>query len=43
MPNLITCLSRTFIFEWLVVTCESKNGHQKDVFKRDWTVCSYSI
>jgi hypothetical protein len=29
-PNSVTYLSLTPIFEWSVVRCESKNGHQKD-------------
>ena len=29
MPNLVTCLDGTPIFEWNVVRCESKNMHQK--------------
>ena len=31
MPNSITSLNRTPIFEWYVVRCEFKNGYQKDM------------
>ena len=30
----------TPVFEWYVVRCGSKNGHQRLVFKRDWATCS---
>ena len=42
MPNLVTCLYLTSIFElycmWFGVA--SENGYQKDMFERDWTACS---
>jgi len=38
-PNLVTDLKWAPIFEWRVVRLGSKFGHQKDVFKRNWTVC----
>ena len=30
------------IFEWCVIRCEFKNGHQKGImrFERDWAECS---
>ena len=40
VPNLVTYLNRTSIFEWYVIRYGSKNGHQKDVSKREWTMCS---
>ena len=39
-PNSVTSLELTPRFEGCVVRCGSKNGHQKDLFKRDWTACS---
>ena len=33
-------LTQTSIFEWYVVRCGSKSGHQKDMFKIDRTMCS---
>ena len=30
-PNLLTYLNRTPIFEWCMVRCGCKNGHQKDM------------
>jgi hypothetical protein len=30
----------TPVCEWYMVWCGSKNGYQKDVFNRDWTVYS---
>jgi hypothetical protein len=39
MPNLVSGLNRTPIFEWYVVRCGSKNGCQRRVFKRDRTMC----
>ena len=38
-PNSVTYLKLAPIFEWRVVRCGSKYGHQKDMFKRNWTVC----
>ena len=43
MPNPVTYLNQIPIFEWCVFRCGSKNGHQKDVFQRDWTTCSISV
>ena len=40
VPNLVSYLNRIFIFEWYVVRCGSKNGHQNDVSKRHCTMCS---
>lgn len=37
--NLVTYLIRTLMFEWYVIRCGFKNGHQK----RDWTTCSKLI
>ena len=34
VPNSITYLNQTPIFEWYVVRCGTKNGYQKDVFER---------
>ena len=31
------------MFKWCVVRCGSKNGYQKDAFKRDWTMESTSV
>jgi hypothetical protein len=31
VPNSTTYLNWTLIFEWCVVRCGSKNGHQNDV------------
>ena len=31
VPNLVTYLDSTSIFEWHVVRCDSKNGHQKNM------------
>ena len=31
MPYLVTYLYRTPILEWYVISCGSKNGHQKDM------------
>ena len=30
VPNLVTCLNKTPLFEWYMVRCGSKNGYQKD-------------
>jgi hypothetical protein len=30
-PNSITYLNQTPLFEWCVIRCESKDGHQKDM------------
>ena len=30
MPISVTYLNSTPMFEWCVVSCRSKNGHQKD-------------
>ena len=43
VPNLMPLLKRTPIFEGLMVGCRCKNGHQKDVLKRDWMTCSKLI
>ena len=43
MPNSVIDLSQTPIFEWYVVRCDSKNGYQKNIFKRKWTLCSKMI
>ena len=40
VPSLITYLKQTPIFEWCVVRCGSKNGHQKGICFKDWTTCS---
>ena len=33
--------NQTPTFEWYVIyRCGSKDGYQKDMFKRDWTTCS---
>ena len=40
VPNSVTSLYWTPIFEWYVVRCASKNGYQKNMFRRDWTMCS---
>ena len=39
-PNLGTHRQQTPVFEWCMVKRGPKNGHQKDVFKRDRTMCS---
>ena len=31
VPNSVTCPTQKPIFEWYVVWCGSKNGHQKDM------------
>lgn len=36
MPNAFTYLHQTPIFGWYVVWCNSKNGYQKHMCKRDW-------
>ena len=44
MPNSVTYLNKTPIFDWCVIRCGSKNGHQKkQMFKRDWTTCSIFV
>ena len=35
LPNPVTFLIRTPIFDWLCGPCASKNGWQKDVFQGD--------
>ena len=32
MPNLVTALNWTPIFEWYVIRCGFKNGYQKDMY-----------
>ena len=32
VPNLVFDLKWTPIFEWCMVGCESKNGHQQDMY-----------
>ena len=40
MPNSVTYLNRTPIFEWNVVWCGSKNWISNiHLFGRDWIVC----
>lgn len=34
-PISITCLMHTFIFEWLMIWCGSKNGYQKICVPKD--------
>ena len=31
MPDSINCLNHTPMFEWCVIRCGSKNGHQLDM------------
>ena len=31
VPNLVTCLNHTPIFQWYVVRCGSKNRYQKGI------------
>ena len=38
VPNLVTYLIRTSIFEWYVVRCGFKNEHQKDVSQEMITI-----
>jgi hypothetical protein len=33
-------LIRRLRFEWCAFRYKCRNGHQKDVFERDWTMCS---
>ena len=41
MPKLNTTTIWTPIFEWYMVACETKNGHQIDMYlKIKWTACS---
>ena len=35
VPNLVTFLHQTPIFEWYVVTCDPKNGYQKDMCSKE--------
>ena len=37
-PNLNTLPERAPIFEWCVVRCWSKNGHQKDMCLKEITL-----
>ena len=34
VPNLVTPLNWTLVFEWYVVGCGSKNGYQKDTCQK---------
>lgn len=38
-PKSVTDLKWAPIFEWRVVRFGSKYGHQKDMFKSNWTAC----
>ena len=40
ISNSLTCLNQTPSFKRYVVRCGSKNGCQRCVFKKDWTMCS---
>ena len=35
---LVTYLNQTPLFEWCEAMCGSRNGHQKDVFKRECSI-----
>ena len=38
-PYSVAFLTKTPIFNWYVVWCGSKNGYQKHVLQKDWTMC----
>ena len=41
VPNSVTYLNRTPIFEWYVDKCGSKNGYQKNMcLQKYWLSCS---
>jgi hypothetical protein len=40
VPNMVTSFNRTPIFEEYVVRCDSKNGYQKVIMRRDCIMCS---
>ena len=42
VPSSVSDLEWTTIFEWCMVRCEYKRGHQKGMCwkKKDWTMCS---
>ena len=37
------CFKQKAIFEGVRFTCGTKNGHHKDMFKRDWATCSINV
>jgi hypothetical protein len=40
VPNSVSCHKGIHVFEWCMVGCDVKNGHQKDMFERDYITCS---
>lgn len=40
MPNLVTHLNWTLVFEWCGLGVAPKNKYKKDVFKRYWITFS---
>ena len=42
-PNPTTHLKQTPIFEWCVVTCGSKNEHQKSICLKDIGICAQNL
>ena len=44
MPNLVTYLNQTPLFEWCVVRCGSKNNHQKTIMSlKGISLCAQSL
>jgi len=43
VPNLHTYADWTPVFEWYVVKCGSRNGHQKDVCLKEIRLCVQSM
>lgn len=31
VSNLVTCVDRSYVFEWYAIRCDSKKRHQKDM------------
>jgi hypothetical protein len=42
-PYLVTFLNERPIFEWCVVSCVSKNGHQKDIGSKEIGLCAQNV
>ena len=40
---LVTYLQRTPIFEWWLVRCGSRSGHQKDMFLKEIELCAQNL
>ena len=35
VPNLVTCVDQSYVFEWYAIRCDSKKRHQKDMCSKE--------